>query len=257
MDSKERFTTRAEDYAKYRPEYPEQVIDYFIRRTGITQNSIIVDIGSGTGKFSGMLCAREYNVIGVEPNKAMREQAEIMLRRPRFTSVCGSAEETTLPDNSADAIVSAQAFHWFNLEKCKPEFRRILKTGAKVAVIWNNRDSDTIGNFNKKSSEFMKQLHRVLSFYPGDLAMPSNNRTTSESFADFFESGFDSKEFSWNKEMDYQGVWGLIRSHSNTPLEGNENYLPLKKAVKDLFDKCQTNGTVTIFYSTDVFIGSF
>ena len=114
-ESVERFTSRVETYAKYRPGYPVEIIDLLKRECGLTPESIVADIGSGTGKSSEPFLAHGNVVFGVEPNAAMRDVAERLFRdQPRFRSIKGSAESTTLPDSSVDLITAGQAFHWFD-----------------------------------------------------------------------------------------------------------------------------------------------
>src|SRR5687768_13340243 len=132
-----RFSNRVENYAKYRPNYPAGVIDLLKTDCGLTETSTIADVGSGTGILSEMLLKNGNTVIGVEPNEAMRLAAELLLTSfPNFRSIDGSAEDSTLESESVDFIIAAQAFHWFDRTKSKREFRRILKPGGWVVLIW-------------------------------------------------------------------------------------------------------------------------
>ncbi len=115
MESTDKFTDKAEIYAKYRPSYPLEYIEYLISEAGLNEESMIADIGSGTGIISRQLLGRGYTVIGVEPNDDMRKVAEQTLKPDsRFISVKATAENTTLNDNSVDLVTVAQAFHWFH-----------------------------------------------------------------------------------------------------------------------------------------------
>jgi ubiquinone/menaquinone biosynthesis C-methylase UbiE len=139
-DSKERFSDRVDDYRKYRPGYPEAVLQVLEERCGLSPSSVVADIGSGTGILTGMLLSKAHTVYAVEPNAPMRSAAEEDYRdHPAFRSVAGSAEATTLPSRSVDLITAAQAFHWFDPEKAKAEFRRILRKEGNIALIWNER----------------------------------------------------------------------------------------------------------------------
>lgn len=140
MNNRERFTSRVDSYLKYRPSYPKEAIDHLYEVVGLRASSNIADIGSGTGIISKLLLERGSYVIAVEPNQAMREAAEQMLEsNPQFQSIEGSAESTGLPDQSVDFIVCAQAFHWFDRSATQIEFRRILRPGGRVILIWNSR----------------------------------------------------------------------------------------------------------------------
>ena len=136
----ERFTTRAEDYARHRPSYPPGALDLLAARCGLTAAACVADLGSGTGILTGLLLERGAEVFAVEPNDAMRTYAEAQLTgRPGFHSVPGSAEATTLPPASIDLLVAGQAFHWFNLAPARAELLRILRPGRWAALLWNER----------------------------------------------------------------------------------------------------------------------
>jgi len=125
MDNTQRFTDRVDTYVKFRPSYPKEAIDYLYETVGLGAGGEIADVGAGTGKFTRLLLERGSVVYAVEPNDAMREAAkEALGDTPGFHAVPGTAEATQLPDGSVDTIVCAQAFHWFDREKAKQEFKR-------------------------------------------------------------------------------------------------------------------------------------
>lgn len=108
----ERFSDRVSNYIKYRPSYSNELIDTLISECRIGKQSIIADIGSGTGIFSKLLLDRNYCVIGVEPNKEMREAAEHQFSKlSNFVSIEGEAEKTNIENSSVELITAAQAFH--------------------------------------------------------------------------------------------------------------------------------------------------
>ena len=151
----ERFTSRVETYIKYRPTYPAAVIDLLRSECGLTADAIVADVGSGTGILSELVLKNGNEVIGVEPNQAMRLAAEHLLSSyPRFRSVEGSAEASTLPAASVDLITAGQAFHWFDATAARREFARILKPNGSVALIWNDRQLD--------STEFLRGYEALL-----------------------------------------------------------------------------------------------
>src|SRR5688572_11145173 len=144
MDSATRFSNRVDDYIKYRPGYPGAIVDFLTAACGLTPAAVIADVGSGTGILSELFLKQGNRVFGVEPNQEMREAAErILAGYPSFTSVAGSAEATSLPAQSVDYITAAQAFHWFERERARAEFERILKPGGWVLLLWNERRTDT------------------------------------------------------------------------------------------------------------------
>src|SRR5580765_5018374 len=143
-DTVERFSSRVANYVKYRPHYPREIIGFLEANCGLTHESIIADIGCGTGISSRLFLENCNRVIGVEPNVAMRAAAEEQLAEfTEFTAVDGTSDQTTLPDASVDMVLAAQAFHWFDAEKTRPEFRRILKPGGYTVLVWNERQLDT------------------------------------------------------------------------------------------------------------------
>jgi len=139
-DAKQRFSNRVADYTRYRPSYPPALLDLLAKECGLRPDHVIADIGSGTGLLSKLFLDHGNRVCGVEPNAAMRAGGEDFLRgNPNFTSVNGSAEETTLDPASVDFLTAGQAFHWFNVTAAGQEFRRILKPDGWVIVIWQDR----------------------------------------------------------------------------------------------------------------------
>jgi SAM-dependent methyltransferase len=139
-DSTQRFSGRVENYARYRPGYPDEVLDLLRQRCGLTEDSEIADVGSGTGALARLFLENGNRVFGVEPNAEMRGAGERLLRRyGRFTSVAARAEDTTLTEGSVDLVTAGQAFHWFDPGPTRREFARILKSGGFVALIWNTR----------------------------------------------------------------------------------------------------------------------
>ncbi|MGZ6555184.1 MAG: class I SAM-dependent methyltransferase, partial [Bacteroidia bacterium] len=144
METLNRFSNRVENYVKFRPDYPAEIIPFLKQHLILNSESVVADIGSGTG-ISAELFLKNGNVVyGVEPNKEMREAGERLLKGyPNFYSVDATAENTTLPTDDIDLIIAGQAFHWFDKQKCRTEFHRILKPTGTVILMWNDRRTDT------------------------------------------------------------------------------------------------------------------
>src|SRR5467141_5189863 len=139
----ERFSSRVENYVRYRPGYPSAAIDLLKTRCGLSPGAVVADIGSGTGILTELLLESGALVIGVEPNDGMRAAAEAHLRaQARFRSVNGTAEATTLAPASIDLLVAGQAFHWFEVEKARREALRVLRSGGFGELLWNERPSE-------------------------------------------------------------------------------------------------------------------
>src|SRR5277367_59772 len=124
-NAKSRFSDRVENYVRYRPGYPIEVLQVLKDECGLTPDHGIADIASGTGIWTRVLLNNGNRVFGVEPNPEMRQAGERLLADfPRFTSVAGTAEGTTLADASVDFVTAAQAAHWFEREHSRREFVR-------------------------------------------------------------------------------------------------------------------------------------
>src|ERR1700737_1752387 len=117
-NAKQRFSDRGAGCLRYRPRYPEAVLDFFRAQCGLRSDHAIADIGSGTGFLSELFLKNGNRVFGVEPNEAMRQAGEEYLASyDGFSSIEGPAESTTLEDASVDFVTAGQAFHWFEPEK--------------------------------------------------------------------------------------------------------------------------------------------
>ena len=248
IDSKERFGNRVDNYVKYRPSYPSEAIDYIVAQTKSNDQSVIADLGSGTGKFTRLLLERCFCVVAVEPNDNMREAAEKELSDfDGFRSIPASAEKTTLDNNSIDLITVAQAFHWFDRDICKAEFKRILKPNGCVCLIWNRRE--TTPGFIKDYSDIIKKWYDHYS------AGSAQEHITAAVFDEFFDGNYQIKNFHWNEPHDFEGLLGRSLSNSHAPVVGHLNHEPLKADLRDLFERYNENGTVYFEYRTEVVIG--
>jgi len=247
MDSKEKFSIRVSNYVKYRPTYPMESIDYIIDTFKLTDDSVVADIGSGTGKFTELFADHVKTIFGVEPNKEMREAGELSLKEQKnYKSINGDSEHTNLDSNSVDAVLSAQAFHWFDVEKARIEFNRILKSKKQTALIWNIRDTN---------DPFFSVYENLLIKYAKNYMDAAHNRDFDKISANFFTC---HKKVTFNHHLhyDFESVCGLLNSSSYTPLPHEENYKPLFDDMRQLFEKYQVNNKVTFVYETKLYIGT-
>ena len=246
--SVERFSSRVEDYAKYRPGYPPEIVQFLQTECGLTSQSVIADIGSGTGKLAEIFLANGNSVIGVEPNSVMRAAAEeILTDFPGFTSINGTAEETTLGDSSVDFITAGQAFHWFDPDRSKAELSRILKPGGWTALIWNDR--------NLESTPFLKDYEALLLKYGTDYQEVRHDKAESL-MADFFAPQLLTLKIFPNEQVfDFDGLRGRVRSSSYTPEPDHPNFESMIGALELIFEKHKKNGRVTFDYDTKVYYG--
>lgn len=248
MKPTERFSDRVRDYVLYRPRYPSTIVDVIAQATGLTSAWVVADIGSGTGLSAEPFLGNGNEVIGVEPNREMREAGDALLARwPRFRSIDGTAEATSLPDSSVDLVVAAQAFHWFDLDATRREFRRILRPGGQVALIWNNRRTH--------SSPFLREYEAVLLCHAIDYGSVRHDRIDDVALSAFFDGPFSTTTLPYQQAFDLEGLIGRVFSSSYTPPEGNPGRHPMIEALRGLFERHQQDGRVVFEYDTDVYAG--
>ena len=246
----ERFSNRVENYIKYRPTYPPAVLELFKDKMGLTTASFVADIGSGPGISARQFLENGNTVYCVEPNDAMRSAAEELLRGyAGFRSVKGDSENTTLPDESIDFVTAAQAFHWFKPEPTKAEFRRILRRGGFVALIWNLRQLD--------STPFLIEYEQFILAHANDYAAVRHDNITEAEIADFFDGSFQRARFDNIQVFDLDGLKGRLFSSSYMPSENTDNGRAVEKDLHDLFTKYAENGKIEIFYDTNVFFSKW
>jgi len=247
-DSTLRFSSRVENYVRYRSGYPSQVLDVLKNDCKLTPRSIVADIACGTGIFTRMLLDHGNKVVGIEPNREMREAAERLLAAyPNFSSIAGTAEATTLPDESVDFATAAQAAHWFDLPRARREFSRILKPGGWAVLIWNERSTDT--------TCFLRAYEQLLMIYGIDYQQVRHENTTDNIGSFFAPFPFEQRIFEMQQNFDYAELEGRLLSSSYAPLEGNPNYAPMLAELRRIFDTHQVDGRVSMEYRTRMYYG--
>jgi SAM-dependent methyltransferase len=241
------FTGRAEDFAKYRPGYPEQIISLLESKIEFDQAKDIADVGCGTGRLSRLFLTNGNLVFGVEPNEEMRLMSEKLLSKfINFISVDGTAEETKLATSSVDIISVGQAFHWFDLKKTKKEFKRVLRKDGHVVIVWNERTN---------SSQVMKAVNKILKSLNQEHEEAEKNLVDKNLLNTFYGVEKVGSSTIPNYQMlDLSGLKGRIQSISYVPGSGSENKRIMKE-IKDVFEKYNNGGLVKIEYTTRVFYG--
>ena len=151
------FDFGAATYVAGRPEYPEDALSWLVDDLGVGPGRSVVDLGAGTGKFLKMLARTGASLIAVEPVAGMRDQ--LVRAFPGVDVLEGRAEALPLADESVDALVCAQAFHWFATGEALAEIARVLKPGGRFGLIWNVRD-ESVG--------WVAELTRLITPYEGD-----------------------------------------------------------------------------------------
>lgn len=241
-----RFSDRVDNYVRYRPGYPPEALRTLERECGLKPDHIVADLASGTGIWTRMLLQNGNRVFAVEPNPEMRQAGERLLAEfPRFTSVVGTAEATTLPEASVDFVTAAQAAHWFDPPKARREFARILKPGGWLVLLWNERLTD--------STPFLRDYEQLLLSFGTDYQEVRHEHTMVNQFFD--PAPFQERIFANRQEFDYAGVEGRLLSSSYAPGPENANYLPMLQELRRIFDAHAVAGRAIFEYKTRVYFG--
>ncbi|MBZ5626328.1 MAG: methyltransferase domain-containing protein [Acidobacteriia bacterium] len=243
-----RFSSRVEDYIRYRPSYPGDIISLLERECGLRPASRIADIGSGTGLLAQLFLRFGCEVFGVEPNPDMRQAGERLLAgEPRFHSVEGRAEHTGLPERSMDFVTAGQAFHWFDAPAARAEFQRILKPPGWVVLLWNER---------LVAGRFLEEYEGLLARYAPEYAQVDHRRMDAGVMDQFFGSGqWSLATFPNEQKFNLEGVMGRLDSSSYAPAAGTEAHARISEALAKLFAECQQDGLVAFRYETKVYVG--
>jgi ubiquinone/menaquinone biosynthesis C-methylase UbiE len=248
-DATTRFSNRVENYVKYRPGYPPELIMTLQADCQLTPASLVADIGSGTGILSELFLRHGNTVYAVEPNAAMRAAGERLLSHyPGFRTVVGRAEATTLPDQSVDFVVAGQAFHWFDRLATRTEFGRIVKPGGWLMLVWNSRAV--------AATPFMQAYEQLLQRYGTDYAQIDHTQITATDLVQFLgQDRLRTKRFTYVQQFDQTGIAGRLLSSSYAPEAGHPDYEPMLAELMRLFQRHQQNGVISFVYDTEMYYG--
>lgn len=257
MSINDRFTGRANQYVKYRPSYSNEVIQHIMTTAKLTNESVVADIGAGTGIFSRKLLERHIPIIAVEPNEEMRHAllnelqsylTKIDKTKPLLIVRNGSAERTTLADQSVDHITCAQAYHWFDPALARAEFIRIMKPKGYVFLLWNQRDSH--------ASSFVQDYEQLFMKYGKQYSEVGHKHVNQEVLKPFY-GGHEPQlaSFYYEQLLNLEGLIGRIQSSSFSLTEDDSRYASFMGEIQELYSKHQQDGYVKMVYRTDVYWG--
>ena len=251
MDPTQRFSSRVADYRRYRPGYPPQLVDDLLASAALPKDATVADIGSGTGLLARLFLERGYSVVGIEPNPEMRAAGDEELREfPNFRSLPGTAESTTLPPQSIDLITAAQAFHWFDRDQTRAEFRHILRPGGACAIIWNNRLTDT--------TPFLIAYEQLLRDFATDYTKVDHKNITDEMLDAFFAPHKVHRPTYPNQQIfNFESLKGRLLSSSYSPEPGHPTFAPMLKRLAAIFEQHQSAGVVRFDYQTELHSAQF
>ena len=250
MDVKptERFSSRVSDYVRSRPNYPVELTEALVSHAALSSRSVVADVGSGTGISTAALLDRAHLVLAVEPNGDMRAAAESRLgAHPRFRSVNGTAEATTLSDASVDLVTAGQAFHWFDRPAAREEFRRILRRRGMVALFWNTRRT--------RGSAFMEAYEALLKSFGTDFHHVTHENITPDELEEFFGGRYEALVFDHAQQFDFDGLRGRLLSSSYVPGPGAPAFEPMLDRLRSIFDAHAHDGLVRFPYDTELYLG--
>ena len=245
-DNRELFSNKSDDYAKYRPSYPDAAVDWL--KSKVPCGSVL-DIGAGTGIFTAALLRCFEMVSAVEPNEDMRRKFAGFL--PGIVCSGGSGENTGFPENSVALITVAQAFHWLDAEKFKSEALRILEAQGKVAIIWNN----------SLNCDFTVERNRVCQKYcPRFRSGHAGKRSAAEGDA-FLRNGYfrevEVVSFDNPFAMTLPVFEGNMRSRSYALAPGDREFSGFTAELRAVFERHAENGVVIEPQETRIYFGSF
>jgi len=263
INTKTRFSDRVGDYSQYRPGYPPEAIDWIIEQASLEENFCVVDVGSGTGIFTGQLLGKinlpgtipgpisgkipgnNSSVIAIEPNDAMREESDRLLGHfANYQSVAGSAEHTLIDDSSVDLITAAQAFHWFTPTETRAEFQRILKPDGHIALMWNRRDCCT---------EFQAEYEDMLVSRIPEYTKVTHANSTDQVIESFLGSDIRKTTMKNSQAFNLEGLKGRLLSSSYCPALGQAGHTEIMRAVEELYDRHASNDSVSFDYQTQIY----
>jgi SAM-dependent methyltransferase len=244
-----RFTGLADMYARCRPGYPPAAVDHIMAHCRLGQDSVLVDVGSGTGISARLFAQRGVRVIGIEPNAEMRARAQAEpfpadLRAPIYQE--GRGEATRLPDGMANAVLAAQAFHWCEPEAALREFHRILKPAGWAILLWNERD---------ESDPFTAAYGAVVRNTPDAAAVEVPRGKAGEPLltSGVFQNA-SRVLFHFEQELDEEGLLGRAFSASYAPREPSR-VQAFATRLREVFRQFEHAGKVVLRYETAVYLG--
>ena len=241
------FGSAADRYDRGRPTYPADAVAFLVSELGIARGRTVVDLAAGTGKFTALIVPTGARIVAVEPVPEMR--AVLERECPTVESLDGTAEAIPLEDASVDAVVVAQAFHWFDGDHAVPEIRRVLRDGGRLGLIWNARD---------ETPAWSRRLTDIFD----ELAGPRDPRYKHGAWRVAFERSnafvpFDHRTFAHAHEVDRAAFLDRVLSVSyvaSAPPDVRDAVVREVERLLDTDPDLEGRETISMPYQTDVFV---
>jgi ubiquinone/menaquinone biosynthesis C-methylase UbiE len=239
-DNTSRFTGRTDVYDRYRQRYPTQQVLSLLKEWHVLQpDSLIADIGAGTGMLSEVFLANNNPVIAIEPNADMRVPlAALATKFPRLQIINATAEATTLANNSIDIVAAGRAFHWFDTQPALAEFRRILKPQAWLVLA-------SLGRAKNRTPQSLA-FEQLLTTHGTDITYVRASYRVHEDLEGIFASDHHNAELRSEQQLDWPSFRGQTMSLSMTPPPDAPTFPTFERALRTHFDTYATNNIITL-----------
>lgn len=244
--NEQKFTGKADLYEKFRPSYPDELIDFLYDNA---RCEAVADIGAGTGKFSRCLMKKPWKVTAVEPNADMREKLSEIAG---LEIVNAPAEDTGLADKSIGLVTAAQAFHWFDAERFKNECRRILTDNGRLAVVWFSTNNEE--GLGKRQIEVCRKFCLDLQ-----ISQAHAGKRSAEEGDKFLRGGYFSEletaDFPGERLFDRESFIGETLSRSYALKAGQPNFERFVEELGAAFSEFESGGKAAVKCNTTVYLG--
>jgi ubiquinone/menaquinone biosynthesis C-methylase UbiE len=237
------FQAVAGEYERARPDYPAEAVDRLIQELEVGRAARVLDIGAGTGKLTRMLMPTGARLVGLDPVEAMRRTLAATL--PGLPVVGGTAEAMPFRDEAFDAVVAAQAFHWFEGEAALQEAHRVLKQSGRLGLLWNLRD---------ETEPWVSRLTEIIDRYESGAPRERTGRWRQAFSASTAFGTLHRLRFRHQQRLDREGLVERVASMSFIAILPPDHHQQVLDEVRRLADEvADDRGQVLLPYNTDLY----
>jgi len=237
-DSRERFSSQAALYARYRPSYPPELYHWILATAGVGPGASALDLACGTGLSTRPLAELGLEVVGIDPNEKMLAEA-VAEGGARYAR--GESTATGLPDQSVDLVTVAQAFHWLDIPATLREIHRVLRPGRSAVAYWNIRDLSP--GFMSEYDDSLRRFSREYAIIDKPIETSEQIRR-AEGVRDVREA-----EFGYRQDFDLEGFLGRVYSSSYV-VHGVKDHEPFRRELRATFERHARAGRIEFRYRT-------